>query len=78
MTKTIDLVLAEGCDYCSSRLPTIVLYSQKSTHKARMCRACCIETLSHIENPPEYPAVIENRDADLDILKRAEERGKVD
>jgi hypothetical protein len=34
-----------------------------------ICRACILETLKGIEEPGEYPTVIEDREAELAIIR---------
>ena len=64
--------IVSGCDYCTSTLPTIVIQTTERLTTS-ICRACTLETLQGIEEPGEYPTVIEDRDSDLDALKKGEE-----
>ena len=63
-------MIAQGCNYCESTLPTIRLRTTQLSN-TRICRACILEALHAIEDPEEYPCIIEDRDADLDALKRS-------
>lgn len=66
-------IIARGCDYCTGTLPTIRLRTTQRVEDAnfRICRACILVALKAIEDPEEYPAVIEDRDAALGIIRRA-------
>ena len=61
--------IISGCDYCTSTLPTITIQTAGRTTTS-ICRACILESLQGIEEPGEYPTVIEDRDSDLDAIKK--------
>jgi hypothetical protein len=68
-------MFSEGCDFCPGTLPTIRLRSTKYTAgknlRIRICRACILVALKGIEEPEEYPSVIEDRDWVLETLRVA-------
>ena len=63
--------IARGCNYCSSLLPTISIQTLGKVVYS-ICRACILEVLKEIEEPGEYPTIIEDRDADLGTIKQAD------
>ena len=67
------LIIAMGCDYCTGTLPTIRLWTTRRAEGAnfRICRACILVALKAFEDPEEYPAVIEDRDAALGVIRKA-------
>ena len=67
-------MIACGCDYCDGALPTIRIRTNHPPGESafRICRACILTALQAIEDPEEYPAIIEDRDADLGRLRREE------
>ena len=70
MTKPTSLQVVKNCDYCPSTLPTVRIRSGMSL-TSTLCRACALDILRAIEEPSEYPAVIEQRDDDLDAIREA-------
>lgn len=62
--------ITSGCYYCPSTLPTIVICTI-GKQVSSLCRACILEALKGIEEPGDYPSIIEDRDVDLDTLKKA-------
>jgi hypothetical protein len=69
-------MVVRGCAFCDGTLPTIRLSTtQLGGDNVRMCicRACILVALKEIENPSEYPAVIEARDCDLSVISQGQD-----
>lgn len=70
--KSVHLKIGNGCEYCLGSLPTVVI-TEKASISQRICRACILEALQAIEEPGEYPAIIERRDDALEIVRKVYE-----
>jgi hypothetical protein len=75
--KTSDTIARPDCAFCTGTLPTIHLRTTQcginSNVDVRICRACILTALNAIEHPTEYPAVIEDRDADLATIEEGKD-----
>ncbi|KKN83898.1 hypothetical protein LCGC14_0295510 [marine sediment metagenome] len=71
-----DKIGIESCSFCTGTFPTLRLKTRfLEVVYVQMCRACILKALQEIEQPYEYPVVIEDRDLDLALLAQAEVAG---